>query len=484
MIQQELLLADFHDRSFLPFPTIVRNKQCKRVPEPQSSTPAKSATVRSIPKHPTAGLPLCHMASFLQLPSEIREEIYNQLLDQPSSLFNLLTVSRRTSKEVLPWIFKHPVTFDGQKSLFHWLSSVDPAFIHYVRAIRLRLHDLDPDQISGSFRECLRRTKIQGHTKGIGSPYEESVFQENSRIRSALEMFTNLQSLTILPHNRTHPLAPPIMTEHLVRSVLNVTPATILSTSHESLNLLTAEPNTNIQRLRLTDYALAQSPHLPVYIQSLPMVTDLQICGEINNLSEKSSFHRKQSKSITTHRESLPRLRKITICLHDAPTDEVYEPSPYGALKRHIVAIAQYGTSLNTFRLWYDDWVGQNTPVKAELASYLKSSSLEHIDTGYWWAPSLHQYPSTVKTITVRFNTNYRFFPNWLQRLDDAIDPTRVRFFAQHPSLKEIMLYLPPEAQHALENVKTRQSEVIAWCRAHGVRMRMFYEDFDCGRHY
>ncbi|KAL8754233.1 MAG: hypothetical protein Q9184_005175 [Pyrenodesmia sp. 2 TL-2023] len=424
------------------------------------------------------------MASFLQLPPEIREEIYDQLLDQPSALFNLLTVSRCTSNEVRPWIFKHPVIFDGQKSLFRWLSSVDPAFIHYVGAIRLRLHDLDPDQISGSFRECLRRTNIQGHSKGIESPYLESVSRENLRIRSALEKFTNLQSLTILPHNRTHPLAPHIMTEHLVRSVVDVTRATILSISHESLTLLTADTNANVQRLRLMDYALVLSPHLPVYIQSLPTVTDLQICGEINNLSEKSSFHRKLSKSITAHRETLPRLRKITICLHDAPSDEVYEPSPYGALKRHIVAIAQCGTSLNTFRLWYDDWVGQSTPVKAELASYLKSSSLEHIDTGYWWAPSLHQYPSTVITITVRFNTNHRFFPNWLQRLDDAINPPRVRFFAQHPQLKEIMLYLPPEAQHALENVKTRQSEVSARCRAHGVRMRVFYEDFDCGRHY
>ncbi|KAL8929055.1 MAG: hypothetical protein Q9208_001498 [Pyrenodesmia sp. 3 TL-2023] len=424
------------------------------------------------------------MASFLQLPSEIREEIYNQLLDQPSSLFNLLTVSRCTSDEVRPWIFKHPVIFDGQKSLFRWLLSVDPAFIHYVRAIRLRLHDLDPGQLSISFRERLKRTSVQGHSKGIGSPYLESVSHENSRIRSALRLFTNLRSLTILPHNRTHPLAPHIMTEHLVRSVLDVTRATTLSISHESLTLLTADTNANIERLRLTDYALVQSPHLPEYIQSLPMVTDLRLCGEVGNLSGKSSFHRNQSIFTSTHSELLSRLREVTVCLHAAPIDEAYEPTPYRALKRHILAIAQYGTSLNTFRLWYDDWVGQSTPVNVELASYLKSSSLEHIDTGYWWAPSLHQYPSTVVTITVRFNTSHRFFPNWLQRLYDATDPLHVRFFANHPQLKEIVVYLPPEAQLAPGNVRTRQPEVTARCRAHGVRMRVFYEVFDCGRHY
>lgn len=486
MIQQEHLLADFHVRPSFYFSPIVQHRQRKRARKPRTVTTSGRIICPSILKHPMAVLPSHHMVTFLQLPSEVRDGIYNQLLDQRSSLFNLLTVSRCISREVQPWLFRLPVIFDGQKSLFRWLSKVDPGFIRYVGTIRLRLHDLDPDQVADAFRERLRRTKIQGHSKGIGSPYVESVALESFRIRSALGMFTNLRSMTILSHNGTHPLAPHIMTEHLVKNVLEVTPATILSVPHESLSLFTADTDATIQRLRLTDYALVQSPHLPGYMQSLPMVSDLHLCGEIGNLSRKSSFHRKRSDPDMTHWKSLPRLRlrKMTICLHDVPSDEVYEPSPYGALHRHITAIAQHGTSLNTFRLWCDLWVGHSDPVKAQLASFLKYSSLEHIDTGYWWTPSLHHYPSTVSTITVRFNTDHRCFPNWLQRLHDAIDPPRVRFLAKHPQLKEIMLYLPPEAQHALKDATTRQSEVIARCRAYGVRVRVFYEEFDCGRQH
>ncbi|KAL8973945.1 MAG: hypothetical protein Q9197_001816 [Variospora fuerteventurae] len=155
--------------------------------------------------------------SLASLPAELRERVYNELLhESPSSLSKALTVNRLISEEVRPWLFKQPVTFNGQQHLFRWLSEVETQFLRHVRIVRFRLHDIDIEKICDSFEERLRRTSIQGRSKEIGHPYGEACRQELEKILAALKRFEKLKSLTILPGQSSTPRPPSDMEKGLL----------------------------------------------------------------------------------------------------------------------------------------------------------------------------------------------------------------------------------------------------------------------------
>ncbi|KAI4170807.1 MAG: hypothetical protein LQ343_004696 [Gyalolechia ehrenbergii] len=423
-------------------------------------------------------------SSLSWLPPELRERIYHELLhDQPSSLFHLLTVNRRISSEVQPWIFKQPVTFDGQQSLFEWLPRVDPEFLPYVGTVRFKLHDIDSKKIVGSLGERLRRMNLQGYPNGIGDPYKEACDVEITRITYHLNMFKNLDSITILQSTSSDPQPPNRMERNLIGYALENLPLTELRISHETFSQGYYVNKSSVQRLRITDYALVQSPILPARIRSLSQLSKLMICSDLGSTYAKSHFHRHRMCGYEPTDRVLRKLQDLTLCLHDSEGEEMPETLAYKSLERFFVPLTEQVTSLKTFRLLCNNWVGRTTSSMQKLVRFVSSSSLTHIDTGYWWSPLPNEYPSSIVTIAVRFGKNYRMFPNWLQKFYDAISPTHKKsFFASHPDSKEIVLYLSPEAQDELEHVETRQSAVTAICREHSIRLRVIYEEFSCDR--
>ncbi|KAL8934140.1 MAG: hypothetical protein Q9216_006052 [Gyalolechia sp. 2 TL-2023] len=438
-----------------------------------------------MPRNSTADLSMERACSLHGLPPELRERIYHELLlHQPSSLFHLLTVDHRISSEVQPWIFKQPVTFDGQQSLFEWLPRIDAGFLSYVGTVRFKLHDIDPKKIVGSLGERLRRMNLQRFPNDVGDPYKEACDVEVARIIHHLSMFKNLKSLTILESTSSDPQPPEQMGRDFVGYALEKLPLTELSVSHEAFSQGFHVKKSSIQRLRITNYALVQSPILPAPVQSLSQLSKLMICSDLDSIYRKSHFHRYRMCGYEPTNRVLRQMHDLTFCLHDSEGEEMLETLAYKALARFFVHLAEQVTSLKTFRLWCNTWVGRTTPSMQELVRILSSSSLTHIDTGYWWSPLPNEYPPSIVTIAVRFDKNYRMFPNWLQKFYDAISTKhrKTSFLASHPDLKEVVLYLSPEAWDELEHIETRQSAVTAICRDHGIRLRVIYEKFSCER--
>ncbi|KAL9031309.1 MAG: hypothetical protein Q9196_000665 [Gyalolechia fulgens] len=422
-------------------------------------------------------------SSLPALPPELRERIYHELLhDQPSSLFHLLTVNRRISSEVQSWIFRQPVTFDGQQSLFKWLPNVDPGFLPYVGTVRFKLHDIDPKKIVGSLGERLRRISLQGYPNGVGDPYEEACDLEIARITHHLSKFKNLHAMTILESTSSDPQPSDTMEQTFIGYVLEHLPLTELSISHEAFSRGYYVAKSSVQRLRITDYALVQSPILPARIQSLSQLSQLMVCSTLDSTYAKSHFHRRRMCGYEPTDMVLRRLHHLTLCLHNSEGEEMPETLAYDALERFFVPLTERVTSLKAFRLWCNNWVGRTTSSMQTLIRFVRSSSLTHIDTGYWWSPLPTEYPFSIVTIAIRFDTNYRMFPNWLQTFYDALSPQHKKssFFAGHPDLKEVLLYLSPEARYQLEHVDTRQSAVTAICKEHGIRLRVIYAAFSC----
>ncbi|KAI4181202.1 MAG: hypothetical protein L6R41_006755 [Letrouitia leprolyta] len=442
-----------------------------------------------MPKYCPADISVEKLSSFPSLPPELRERVYHELLhDQPSSLFHLLTVNLRISSEVHPWIFKQPITFKGQQSLFKWLARVDAGFLSYVETVRFKLHDIDPSKIVGSLGERLRRQNILGRANGVGDPYKEACNLEIRQIAHILSMFKNLKTITLLEDTYSDPQPPGTMERDFVDYILKTLPLTELSISHKAFmhSQHHRESSTSVQRLRLTNYALFQSPILPIRTQSLPQLRNLTICSDLGRTYGKPRFYNQRFCGHEPPDQILRKLENFTICLHGCQAEEMPETLAYDALERFFVPLTNQATSLKTFRLWCPNWVGHTTSLMQSFTRLVSSSSLTHIDTRYWWSPLPSEYPPSIATIAVRFDKNHGMFPIWLQKLFDAIGSPRkhrkASFFTNHPNLKDILLYLPPQAQAELEHVETRRSAVTAICRDHGIRVRVVYEEFSCGR--
>lgn len=275
MIQQQLLFG-FLDCSLLPLSTMMRDPQCPRLPKRQKRTSSRLMNTTTVPKrsiprttkprshhfdamgdrqivkvpsvHPTSCNFKSQGPSLASLPAELREPIYNELLhENPSSLFKLLTVNSLISREVRPWIFKQPLTFNGQQHLFRWLSEVDNRFLSHVEIIRFRLHDIDIEKICNSFEERLRRTSLQGRSKDIGHPYGEACRQELEEILAALKRFKKLKSLTILPSESSIPRPPFDMEKGLVDLIVKQLSPNTLKVPHWILHdTLDVSPNWGI----------------------------------------------------------------------------------------------------------------------------------------------------------------------------------------------------------------------------------------------
>ncbi|KAK4693166.1 hypothetical protein P7C71_g4179, partial [Lecanoromycetidae sp. Uapishka_2] len=177
---------------------------------PTSSKPSKGKN-KAVSRQPPKEL------NFLKLALELRENIYRHILQEsPGSLLELFVVNRQLAREVHPFLFKRPLTFDGQDELFLWLDHVDRQFLRHVRDIRFKLHDINPDQIAGALGKRLQQANI---TRASGSrgpdtkenPYFEACHIDLKHVAAAFRLLPNVQKLTLLgctsrdpqPHERT-----------------------------------------------------------------------------------------------------------------------------------------------------------------------------------------------------------------------------------------------------------------------------------------
>lgn len=154
---------------------------------------------------------------FLKLALELRENIYRHIVRESSdSLLDLFVVNRQVARELQPFLFKRPLTFDGQDELFRWLDHVDHQYIRHVQDIHFKLHDINPDQIAGALGKRLQQANI---TRASGSrgpdtkenPYFEACHLDLKRVAAAFRLLPNVQRFTLLectmrdpqPHERT-----------------------------------------------------------------------------------------------------------------------------------------------------------------------------------------------------------------------------------------------------------------------------------------
>ena len=466
----------------LVFYTTDRGKRVSTVPASVCPTPNKLSTrcaaiSCSVVMPPTKWLPC-----LLRIAPELREQIYRELLyDQPSSLVNLLLVNGQISKEVKPWIFKQPLAFDGQNSLYKWLALVGHDFLPDVVDVRMELHDLNPDQIVKALGERLARASISNpKSHPVGSPYEEAFDREMLRIRSALSRFPKLRSFTLLENKCGNPEPPQKLLVAFVALVLTDLPLVSFTMPQKVRFAMDQAQFPDLRHRQITDHESYQILSFPGFLEPLSQLAILETCNGIQSITQKDVGWNMCPHS-TGPWEKFPASRELILCMHchhdEGPSGH---HSTFASFDSDVLTIIQHAKSLQVLKVLYDPWVDRSSIPMQRYFSYVQSSSLSHIETSFWWTPLPHEYPKSVIAIAVRFDNHCIRFSEWFREFFDAIDPIRSTFFADHPHLKNIILYLPSKTYDERDDDQKRRRTSKAQCLRHGVQLKVVYKDFRC----
>ena len=149
---------------------------------------------------------------FLNLPLELRENIISYLSSEetPHSLLSLLQVNRQLYEEAKPFLFRRPLSFDGQGELFAWLRIVSRHDLGHVSDITFKLHDIKPDEIVGALGKRLKqagraRSNADSASLARDNPYHEACELEVKKIGGAFLSMPNVKNLSLIPCTETDP---------------------------------------------------------------------------------------------------------------------------------------------------------------------------------------------------------------------------------------------------------------------------------------
>ena len=259
---------------------------------------------------------LKHRAHLLAIPQELRDNIYDNLLDSPSTLWSLLFINRQTTKEVVPFLYKQPITFEGQVEFFGWLKKVDGKHLKHVADILFKLQDIDPDKIVGALGKRLRQAKLSGSSSSSEAKYyHEACDLELKRIDESFKSIPNVRHLTVLRATSRDPRP----SYHMLTSFSNIlgrrfTNLRTFATEESFLPFTCVAPMRRLRQLRFTGMSPISSEDLLKALRKVETLRDMEISRPDEKALERqigfyaSDAKLKECKSADL-RKGLPRAR-------------------------------------------------------------------------------------------------------------------------------------------------------------------------------
>lgn len=353
---------------------------------------------------------------FLAIPLELREAIYTHLLqDSVSSLMELLLVNRRTSKEVTPFLYKQPLTFDGQAELFDWLNKVNHTYLRHVADVRFKLHDIDPQKIVGALGKRLRQVNISRQDQTAGAvntgdnPYHEACDLEMDKIENAFDVLPNIKRLTISPCTRADPRPSPRMVVALWKMLADQYPDLRSLSSYEKaipVNIYASMPR--IKHLRFSGISMSTPKEINAVFKNLRELNHLEVCRPFLKIALRSA----ERKILADVLHAAAPLRSIL--LHEQNSTSEASDLLHELFVRLPDAIAIHRPSLRTLKLhveYADSEVASRTSLSVlatlnSISHFIYScphlENLECLD--YCLPVLLPRLPATVQILSVRLD--------------------------------------------------------------------------------
>ena len=365
---------------------------------------------------------------FLDLPLEIREQVYGGLLCDSSGVeVQMLRTSQQIYAEAQPFLFKRPSTFASQFDFYDWVQGSSAHNRKYVQCVRLKLVDV----IS---REGLPASSIQEYRRNSPSPIVLSYEADLARFATALKGVPNLRSMTLYK-NRTgdsdhfrdfHRQCFAVLAKQFpgLRSLafyVDQVPVDFLA-SFRSLS-----------SLRFTGFSTSPPQETLKALQKLTKLDELELFGPPPAISfnqRRGYTGPRATQSMTAEvMAGLNPLRSITIC---EIRDQTAHPAEVFVSKSMLMAIGRtHGSFLRRLRIStdftpsVDSWIA----LCHLLSSTYSSSCLQEIELGW---PGLDgkiidALPSSLRSLQITVGPSLR--------PDDLVDrllagPCRARLSA------------------------------------------------------
>ena len=412
---------------------------------------------------------------FLTIPLEIREHIYNDLVEaMPSTIFDLLLTSRQVSSEAKPFLYRQPLIFDGQAELVTWLRTVDRACLRHVVEIHFRLHDIDPVKIVGALGKRLRQAAATtaAAQSTDDNPYEEACDLEVERLGNCFRHLPNVSKFTILSYSPNKARPPYEMLASFAEMLAERFPNLRSLTNYEELFPVTFMSSfEKLTHLRFTGVSTSTRAEVCRTFRSLTELHTLEIWRPDFNIEDKqyetaSGVSGAGRCNIADIVGCLPRLQTFSLreyALSARPS------AAFDMIRRTVFeslnALQKHPHLQNLEILTNIDLLSR---VQERLESFVSSSrSLKHIESYYDDMPPFEDLPRTTETLAMRLDPVSELTPSLLTDLLSGIGESRAKL----PRLTEIMLYIDsyPDSDRT-RNIATWVREKLAKL---GVRLKV-----------
>ena len=79
----------------------------------------------------------------LNLPAELREQIYRNILSSPEQGPEILQTCRQIEREARKFLYQRPINFPGQLSLYVWVDATPNHLLPHVTDVSVAIQDID-----------------------------------------------------------------------------------------------------------------------------------------------------------------------------------------------------------------------------------------------------------------------------------------------------------------------------------------------------
>lgn len=338
---------------------------------------------------------------FLDLPLEIREQIYGGLLSDPScKSVQMLRTSQQIYAEAQPFLFKRPLAFASQFDFYDWVKRSNPQNLRHVQCIYIKLLDVIA-------YEGLDPSAIQAYRKNSPSPIVKSYEDDLARFTTALKGVPNVRNLTLYK-NHTAAESDPFRDFYQSCFALitqNFSALRCLTFYVDQVPLDFLSSLRSLQSLRFTGFSVSSPMDTLKVLQKLSKLEEVNLFGPPPGISFQQRRGYTGPKTIHSMTADVIRgispLKSFTICEIRDPLSKIVE---YFFESSMLAALSQtHGRSLRTLRISTDFLPSMES--RSTLAFLLSTSALQHVELGWpgldgkvvdGLPPSLHSLQITV----------------------------------------------------------------------------------------
>ena len=231
-------------------------------------------------------VPVADQSHFLELPLEIRRQIYDSTtaLCLPDQL-SLLSTNHQVYDEAYDFLFQRPLIFPSRQCLEFFVNSHPSDTLGRVRNLRVRLGEIDSVAMESYCRKAIM---------GLPVPLDEHPYiLESELILSCLRTMPSIKHFSLLPsHYRNRNSAPRELIQYLLTQIprhLKQLEFLSISTDLESLNFLA--DMARLRSLRFSGCSKNTSQSAGLIMRQMSCMQELAIIGPSKAFLKRQKCH-------------------------------------------------------------------------------------------------------------------------------------------------------------------------------------------------